>query len=107
MGELRVTHESTVTEDQIDHLGHMNVRFYAVNANAGTDAVLTDLPGWNGRPHVVHDLYTRHHREQLLGTRLVVRSAVVGVGADGRRRVLGVSCDPRKPKSTGEPSSTA
>jgi acyl-CoA thioester hydrolase len=83
MGELRITHESTVTEDQIDHLGHMNVRFYAVNANAGTDAVLADLPGWDGRPHVVHDLYTRHHREQLLGTRLVVRSAVVGVGSDG------------------------
>ena len=30
MAELRTTHESTVTEDQIDHLGHMNVAFYAL-----------------------------------------------------------------------------
>ena len=34
MSELRTTHESAVTDDQIDHLGHMNVRFYAVNAQA-------------------------------------------------------------------------
>src|SRR5262245_51967073 len=85
MSELQTTHESTVTEEQIDHLGHMNVRFYAVNAKASTDALLADLPGWGGRPHVVHDLYTRHLREQLLGTSLVVRSAVIGAGADGLR----------------------
>ncbi|MFT6393412.1 MAG: hypothetical protein ACJA14_002942, partial [Ilumatobacter sp.] len=29
---LAVTHTSTVTADQIDHLGHMNVRYYGVNA---------------------------------------------------------------------------
>jgi acyl-CoA thioesterase FadM len=75
---LRTTHTSTVTEDQIDHLGHMNVRFYAVNAHAGTDALLSGLAGWGDRPYAVHDIYTRHHREQLLGTRLVVRSAVLG-----------------------------
>lgn len=85
MSGLRITHESTVTEDQIDHLGHMNVRFYAVNAREGTDALLADLPAWGDRPHVVHDLYTRHLREQLLGTPLVVRSAVIGAGIDGLR----------------------
>jgi acyl-CoA thioesterase FadM len=82
---LRTTHTSTVTEDQIDHLGHMNVRFYAINALAGTRAILADLPGWNGRPHLVHDTYTRHHREQLLGTPLVVRSAVLAAGPTGLR----------------------
>jgi acyl-CoA thioesterase FadM len=82
---LRTTHTSTVTEDQIDHLGHMNVRFYAVNALAGTRAVLADLPGWQGRPHVVQDVYTRHHREQLLGTPLEVRSAVLAAGPTGLR----------------------
>jgi acyl-CoA thioesterase FadM len=82
---LRTTHTSSVTEDQIDHLGHMNVRFYAVNAMAGTAAMLADLPGWAGRRHVVHDLYTRHHREQLLGSPLVVRSAFLGAGPDGVR----------------------
>ncbi len=83
MSELPTTHESTVTEDQIDHLGHMNVRYYAENARAGTGALLGDLPGWGRRPFVVHDIYTRHHREQMLGTALVVRSAVLGADADG------------------------
>jgi acyl-CoA thioesterase FadM len=82
---LRVTHTSAVTPDQIDHLGHMNVRFYAVNALAATHAVLADLPGWDGRPHQVHDVYTRHHREQLEGTPLEVRSAVLGADPGGLR----------------------
>lgn len=82
---LRTTHTSTVTEEQIDHLGHMNVRYYALNAFAGTEAVLADLPGWDGRRHLVHDLYTRHHREQLLGSELVVRSALLESTADALR----------------------
>lgn len=77
---LRTSHTSSVTEDQIDHLGHMNVRFYAVNAHAGTRSVLADL-GWSGR-HFVGDTYTRHHREQLLGTGLEVRSGVLSADAD-------------------------
>lgn len=85
MSELMTTHESEVTEEQIDHLGHMNVRYYAVNARAGTRAVLADLPGWGQRPFLVHDVYTRHHREQMLGTALVVRSAVLGADAGGLR----------------------
>src|SRR5436190_13398123 len=80
---LAVTHTSSVTEDQIDHLGHMNVRFYGVNAHAATDAALGALDGWPARPHLVHDAYTRHHREQLLGTSLLVRSAMLGADGDG------------------------
>jgi acyl-CoA thioesterase FadM len=83
MSELATTHKSTVTEDQIDHLGHMNVRYYAENARAGTRALLGDLPGWGRGPFVVHDVYTRHHREQMLGTALVVRSAILGADTDG------------------------
>lgn len=83
MSELATTHESTVTEDQIDHLGHMNVRYYAENARAGTRALLGDLPGWGRGPFVIHDVYTRHHREQMLGTALVVRSAILGADTDG------------------------
>lgn len=85
MSDLLTTHTSEVTEDQIDHLGHMNVRYYAENASAGTRAMLDALPGWGRRPYVVHDVYTRHHREQLLGTALVVRSAVLGAERDGLR----------------------
>ena len=85
MSELPTTHESTVTEDQIDHLGHMNVRYYAENARAGTRSLLGELLGWGRRPFVVHDVYTRHHREQMLGTALVVRSAILGADTDGLR----------------------
>lgn len=81
---LRTTHTSAVTEDQIDHLGHMNVRYYAANAHAGTRAMLAEL-GWGDRSYQVHDAYTRHHREQMLGTPLVVRSAVLGVDAHSVR----------------------
>jgi acyl-CoA thioesterase FadM len=81
---LAITHHSTVTEDQIDHLGHMNVRFYAVNARAGTAAVVADLSddAVTFRPV---DVYTRHHREQLLGAPLVVSSGVVDVDRDHLR----------------------
>jgi len=82
---LAVTHTSSVTEDQIDHLGHMNVRFYGTNAHAATDAVLAGLDGWPAGRHLVHDSYTRHHREQMLGTSLLVRSAMLAADVDGLR----------------------
>jgi acyl-CoA thioesterase FadM len=82
---LALTHTSSVTEDQIDHLGHMNVRFYGTNAHAATNAVLAGLDGWPDGPHLVHDAYTRHHREQLLGTSLLVRSGMLAADADGLR----------------------
>lgn len=74
---LTVTHTSTVTADQIDHLGHMNVRYYAVNARAATRSLLGDCR--------ISDMYTRHHREQLLGAELEVRSGILGVSSDSTR----------------------
>lgn len=68
---LTITHTSTVTADQIDHLGHMNVRYYAVNAVAATREMIGDGE--------IFDLYTRHHREQLVGAELEVRSGILGV----------------------------
>jgi acyl-CoA thioesterase FadM len=76
---LTVTHHSAVTEDQIDHLGHMNVRFYGVNAHAGS-AVVLDALGVDRDGTQVVDAYTRHRREQLLGASLVVRSGVLDIG---------------------------
>lgn len=82
MSELRVTHTSTVTGDQIDHLGHMNVRYYAVNARAATHALLAGL-GWDRTADAaVFDMYTRHHREQLLNTPLEVRSGLLGADSE-------------------------
>lgn len=82
---LQVTHTSSVTEDQIDHLGHMNVRFYGVNAHAATRTILSTLDGWPDGEHLVHDAYTRHRREQMLGTPLLVRSGFLGVDPEGLR----------------------
>lgn len=85
MTELRVTHQSTVTQDQIDHLGHMNVRFYGVNAQRATRAMI-DVLGLDGGRLVLDDLYTRHHREQMLDTVLEVRSGLVAA-EPGRVRI--------------------
>ena len=75
--DLVTTHQSEVVADQIDHLGHMNVRFYGVNAFAGTGALLGELGVEAPSAWLPVDMYTRHHREQLLGAQLVVRSGVI------------------------------
>ena len=40
---MKVLHQTVVTPDQIDHLGHMNVRFYGVAARHGARALLGAL----------------------------------------------------------------
>jgi acyl-CoA thioester hydrolase len=82
---LAVTHRSTVTEDQIDHLGHMNVRFYGENSREGSAVLLAELTGDATTTFTPVFVYTRHHREQLLGARLLVRSGVVDVDTDELR----------------------
>ena len=57
---LTVTHHSAVTEDQIDHLGHMNVRFYGVNAHAGTAAILDRLAMHAIRIDIIGPSYRQH-----------------------------------------------
>ena len=77
MSSLEVSHRSTVTPDQIDDLGHMNVRYYGVNAGAATRAVCEQL----GLPRLpLRSGYTRHHHEQMEGAELVVKSAIVPGG---------------------------
>ena len=78
--ELTRSHTSEVTPDQIDELGHMNVRYYVRNATAATSAVVADL---GLPPHTaLVDLYTRHHHEQMLGNQLEVRTGLLDI--DGR-----------------------
>ncbi len=79
MTALTITHQTSVTEDQIDHLGHMNVRFYGVAARAATEAVV-DALGGDGSAAVALDVYTRFFREQLIGADLEVRSGVLDRG---------------------------
>lgn len=77
MPSLEVSHRSTVTPDQIDDLGHMNVRYYGINASAGTKTLCERL-GIVRPP--MRSSYTRHHHEQMEGADLVVRSAVIPGG---------------------------
>ncbi len=77
-GELTRSHTSRVTPDQIDELGHMNVRYYVRNATAATSAVVADL-GLPAETPLV-DLYTRHHHEQMEGNELEVYSGLLAVG---------------------------
>ncbi len=81
MTDFPVTYTSTVSNDQIDHLGHMNVRFYGTNAQQGSSTVLEEL-GLDDAEVQLTDVYTRHHREQLLGTSLVVRSGIITAQPD-------------------------
>lgn len=73
--ELAVAHTSTVTEDQIDHLGHMNVRYYAANATTASDNLRSTL-GIDDDVEMTR-VYTRHHNEQMLGSPLAVLSGRV------------------------------
>jgi len=81
MTELRSTHRTTVTEDMIDHLGHMNVRYYGLAALAASDVVVRDLGGGGDLAVEPIDTYTRHFNEQLLGAELEVRSLALGAGS--------------------------
>ena len=102
---LAVTHTSTVTADQIDHLGHMNVRYYGINARAATRSLF-------GRGEIF-DIYTRHHREQLLNAKLEVRSGILGADSGSTRsfRARLATVNRRSPSSSsmwaGSADSTA
>ncbi len=70
-----VSHTGVVTHDQIDELGHMNVRYYGERAVAGTQTMAQHLD--LGEFDLIQT-YTRHHHEQMEGNQLEVRSAVLG-----------------------------
>ena len=85
MTELQTTHRTAVTEDMIDHLGHMNVRYYGVAARAASDTVVRELGGGGDLDVQAVDVYTRHFREQLLGADLEVRSGLLAHGGGSLR----------------------
>lgn len=81
--ELRPLHESTVAKPEIDHLGHLNVRFYAMRALRATKALGAELGitreycAAQAAELFVGDVFTRHYKEQLLGSKLLVRGGVL------------------------------
>ena len=91
MAELRSLLEAPVQAEEIDHLGHMNVRFYLEKAVHAT-RVLASAHGLNpeacrqqGAELELHDSFARHYREQLEGAPLAVMGGVLSVQTDGLR----------------------
>jgi acyl-CoA thioester hydrolase len=86
---MKLLHRSVVKADEIDALGHLNVRYYLSRAQAANAALLAEL-GLEGQTPgarlIQIDTYTRYHREQFVGTELKVRGGVLEVG-EGTIRV--------------------
>jgi acyl-CoA thioester hydrolase len=91
MAELEVLYEATVGDDEIDELGHMNVRFYLAKALHATQVLAArhglspDACSELGVVLELRDVFTRHYREQLAGERLAVKSGVLDVRVGGLR----------------------
>ena len=89
---LRVLHESEVLAEEIDALGHMNVRFYGARALASTDRLLAELGVDAGEfgattplAYELPGLFTRYQREQHTGSPLVVMGGLLDVTEEGLR----------------------
>jgi acyl-CoA thioester hydrolase len=84
-------YEGTVPPEEIDHLGHMNVHFYATKARSATRALAGEYGlskeacDERGVLLAVPDTFTRHYREQLVGARLAVMTGVLSVSEQGLR----------------------
>lgn len=83
LAELQSLHEATVGADEIDGLGHMNVRFYGQKASRASRALMAELGLDAARieemkaKNLIWDVYTRYINEQLEGARLAVRGGVL------------------------------
>lgn len=89
---LRVLHESRVRAEEIDALGHMNVRFYGERALASTERLLAELgvkpADFGATEPLGYDLprlFTRYHREQHTGASLVVLGGLLEAREDALR----------------------
>lgn len=92
MTELKVLHESTVQPDEIDSLGHMNVRYYMTRVDQANRAMLAEMGVQEGSGRAIRrlDTYTRFHREQFAGATLHTLGGLIAVeGADDLREVNG------------------
>jgi acyl-CoA thioesterase FadM len=78
---MDVLYRTEVTPDQIDHLGHLNVRFYGMHARTAALDYLT-ARGTEPESLIQRDTYTRHHHEQFEGAPLEVRGGVLDARSD-------------------------
>jgi len=96
---MRLLHTSVVEPDEIDALGHLNVRFYMARAQRANEALMAEL-GLGpealealGARLVQADSYTRYHREQFKGSTLTVRGGVLEAGTESLRLYFEVDND--------------
>ena len=92
MTELRVLHESSVQPEEIDALGHMNVRYYMTRVDQANRSLLAELGIEDGSGKAIRrlDSYTRFHREQFAGATLLTLGGLIAVaGSDESREVNG------------------
>jgi len=84
---MHILNVSEVQPGEIDHLGHMNVRFYMERAQRGAKALMASFglgkSALAGLRLVQNDTYTRYHREQFQGSSLAVKGGVLRADADG------------------------
>ena len=92
MTELRVLHESTVQPEEIDALGHMNVRYYMTRVDQANRSMLAEMGIQEEPGKAIRrlDTYTRFHREQFAGATLHTLGGLIAVaGSDESREVNG------------------
>ena len=92
MTELKVLHESTVQPEEIDALGHMNVRYYMTRVDRANRSMLAErgIQEEPGKAIRRLDTYTRFHREQFAGATLHTLGGLIAVaGSDESREVNG------------------
>ena len=92
MTELKVLHESTVQPEEIDALGHMNVRYYMTRVAQANRAMLAELGIQDGSGKAIRrlDTYTRFHREQCAGaTLLTLGGLIADAGSDESQAING------------------
>lgn len=86
---MQILSESEIQPSEIDHLGHMNVRFYMERAQAANRSLMEscglDAGERADRRLVQRDSYVRYHREQFQGSILQVKGGVLDASAEGVR----------------------
>ncbi len=84
---MLVLHEARVAADEIDSLGHMNMRYYSVRAREGAAALFAR---WGfgakalkaaGLTLTVQDSFNHYLAEQFEGASLCIQGGVIDVGA--------------------------
>lgn len=87
-------HEAPVGADEIDGLGHMNMRHYGTRVAAATQALFASW-GWDearlaaeGSIVVARDSFNHYSKEQFAGATLAVEGGVCDVREDGLRLYL-------------------